>query len=542
MRLPRQRRAALAGCACVLLNVSSCSKDPAAIAIPQVDRARLEPAIARRVEEAERKFAGIDKEHADKALMGRAYGELGMTYHAQALLEPAEAAYRNAMALDPSSARWPYFLAHVYRDGGKFAPAAEMFTRALERDPSNVAAAIYLGDVLRQQGQFAEARRRYESALSVEGAKAAALAGLGKVSLAERRFPDAVKELEESLRLWPTASQLHSPLASAYRGLQNEARAEAEMRLHNPNGLEPGIPDPWIGELRAMAAGARVHLARGAKAFSAGRLDLAERSYRDAVEADPENAEAHLNLGVVLAQTGRLADAQRSLAMANKLDAGSALAALSLAMVYDRQGVDALATEQYQRAAALDPSNLKTKYFLAQSRMRDGRYKDAAVLLREVLARQPSEVPVAFALAACQVRLNQTDKARATLESALKVAPGHPALLNALARVLASSQDARVREPGRALALARELFARYRNGEGAQTLALALAANGQFGDAVTLQRMIIAKEREGNSAPPKALLLRNLSLYERGLSASSGWAEDDPWFRPRTVAETVAAK
>lgn len=525
----------LAAAACVLAG-AGCSNQNAPKPIPPVAYERLEPAVAKAVRDAEASVDATKASRADKAGLARAFGKAGMVYQAQGLLQQAEVSFANAIEFDPSSARWKYLLAHVYRDSGRLELARDQFAATLEADPGNVAARIYLGDSNRQLGNLAAAATAYESAASVNDAKAAALAGLGKVALAQKRFPEAVQRLEEALRLWPTANQLHNSLAIAYRETGENAKAEEQLRRHNPSGFEPGIPDPLIDEMRELTAGARMQLTRGAKAHAAGRPEIAEGYFREAVKSDPRSFEARLNLGAVLANRGELKEAQEHLSAALALDPKSVMGSYSLGMVFDRQGADRLASDHYERAIALDPDHVKAKYFLAEAQMRAARYREAARLFGEVMQREPRDVAPALGRASAEIRLGNDARAKESLEAALAIDGSHPIARNALARVLSTARDPKVRSPRRALELAQDLFARYRNLDAGQTLAMALAANGLFDQAATLQRATIIRQRESGHMVPSAHLMRNLAAYEKRQGAAEAWPQEDPWFRPHSAA------
>jgi len=72
---------------------------------------------------------------------------------------------------------------------------------------------------------------------------------LGQVALARRDFRAAAEHLEAALAAVPEASRLHVPLAMAYRGLGDRARAEEHLAKAGAVGLR--APDPCSTESRA---------------------------------------------------------------------------------------------------------------------------------------------------------------------------------------------------------------------------------------------------------------------------------------------------
>jgi tetratricopeptide (TPR) repeat protein len=131
-----------------------------------------------------------------------------------------------------------------------------------------------------------------------------------------------------------------------------------------------------------------VLLARAQSAAKAGRLDLVERLFREAVDDDPKNAEAIANLGITVANLGRIDEAQRWLKEAVRLDDTNATAHLNLGLVFDRQGLDQLAIGEYAAALSRDPATCR-RVSGADAGMRSGHPDEAAQLYREALERLP---------------------------------------------------------------------------------------------------------------------------------------------------------
>ncbi len=523
---------------------SACDpRAPETVALPADNLAALEPAVREALAAARARFDAAATAKPERSALALSWGELGMAYHAQDLHGQAEISYRNAALLAPSEARWRYLRGVALRDAGRLDEAITEFETALRLAP-DAATRIHLGRALLEAGRPDAARSQFEEAGKVASARAASLAGIGKVELAKGNAREAVNAFEESLRLWPTASRLHQPLAMAYRSLNDEAKAAEHLRQHVANGLEPGFEDPHVEQVRNRTAGARVHLARGARASAAGRLDLAEAAYRDAIKADPRNSEARSNLGAVLANQGRDADARAALEEAVRLDERNANAQFGLGLLYDRQGVERLARDHYERAVALDARNVRARLFLADAHMRDGHPEAAIPLYREALAANPPDPVARNALAMALARDRKWRDARAVLEEGFDGTMQDAARVNALARILAAAPDSAARDAARALALARRLFEATRAPEAGQTFAMAMAESGDFDRAASLQRATLAIAGPSGAWDPRAFVQANLALYERRKPAREPWPENHPEFNPSRVqasARTTAA-
>ena len=504
--------------------------------IPSTDTANLEAAVRKRIAEARAEFERIAAASPSRAELGAADGELAMVYHAQDLTAPAEAAYLNAHRLSARDKRWPYLLAHLYADAAKIALAVQAFETVLAIDSGDAPTQIFLGQLYLQGGELDKAQRLFEKAKANKGARAAALAGLGKTALARGAYREAAEQLEEAIKLWPNASRLRQPLAMAYRGLGDAAKAQANLERHAPKGPEPGVADPIVDEMSSRVVVSRVLLRRGQRYGREGRFDLAEGAFRAAVASDPASAEARANLGISLANIGKVQEAKLELAESVRLDAGNALAHFSLAVVHDRLGEDAAARSHYLVSLTHDPGHVQALVYLADLLLRGGEAAQAAAYYRRALEQNGPSTRVALSLAMALVKAGRHAQARMTLEAALAAEPGSPELVNALARVLATAPLAKTRDARRALELSQKLFEATRSLPVGQTYAMALAENGRFAEAATLQHETIIGYQRSKTVADREFLERNLRLYRQGKPSREGWSAQDPAFFPRSPA------
>lgn len=525
----------------VVAVLSGCfARKPELVPVPIPEANDLEPSVRAAMARARAQFDRIAQGSPKRAELADAYGELAMTYQAQSLVPPAEAAYANARALAPDDKRWAYLLGHLYNDASRVPEAIKQFEAALAIDGHDSPTLLSLAEAYLQHGEFDKARVMYRRLESDSHARAAALAGLGKVALAEHQYKEAVDDLEQALKLSPGATRLRQPLAMAYRELGDRSKAEENLRQFDPAGVDPGIVDPLADALGEKVAASRALVRRGQRAGRAGRFDLAEAAFRAAVEADPSNADAVANLGISLANLGRIGEAQQRLTQSLSMDDTNAVAHLSLGVVLDRQGLDQRAIEQYQAALDHDPLNLQALVYLADATMRTDHPQEAVALYRRALKLASDSVRMQLSLAMANVKAGHYDEARRVLETSLKARPDNPDLVNALARVLATAPEAKDRDGSRALQLAKTLFQVTRDPDVGQTYAMALAETGGFDQAVVLQKeTIIVLEHTGGEAK-KPFLEKNLSLYEKHKAAREGWAPDDPALQPRSPAAQLA--
>jgi tetratricopeptide (TPR) repeat protein len=509
--------------------------------IPSVETKGLEPSVIKAVERARAHFDSVAAKRPGRDRLGDAYGELAMIYHAQDLVAPAAVAYANAHTLAPDDKRWPYLLGHLYNDAARVPEAIASFEEVLAKHPTDAPTLLALGQIYLQTGALDKSEAMYERLKAQPGAQAAALAGLGKVALARRNYAVAVARLEEALKLVPEAARLRQPLAMAHQGQGDKEQAEAQIALFRADGYEPTVDDPLVDALSDKVAASRVLLRRGQREGKSGRFDLAEKAFRAAVAADPNDAEAIANLGISLANLGRIDEAQQRLEEALAKDDTIVVAHVSLGVVYDRKGRDAAAIEQYAKATRLDPANIPALVYQADALMRTGYATKAVPLYRDAAAKSPGSSRMEMSLAMALVRSGDLAQARDVLESAAKAQQDNYAIANALARLLATAPNVSLRNGARALELARKVFEATRSPEVGQTYAMALAETGNFTEAVKLQQETLIAYERSKLPVFRPALERNLQRYKRSEPAREGWAPEDPIFQPRSPAAQLVA-
>ena len=113
------------------------------------------------------------------------------------------------------------------------------------------------------------------------------------------------------------------------------------------------------------------------------------------------------------------------------------------------------------------------------------------------------------------------------LETSLTANGGDLVVMHALARLLATSPEASVRDGRRAMDLVQQMMQRGRTLELGETYAMTLAELGQFKEAQGLQRELIAAADRAGMAPLKARLAARLALYDRADPCRTPWTDEE---------------
>ncbi len=191
----------------------------------------------------------------------------------------------------------------------------------------------------------------------------------GQDSMASERLEQAVQEFKAAIQLDPLLAQAHYRLGQAHMSLKDYAQAErdflgcrdayekvASLQFTNREELErrrdeeidqlqnylgllqsgqiknsnPSVPiqvQQHIDELQrnrrkgvsdATSIPAEVSVSLGSAYFRQGKLDEAEKQWKEAEDANPKLGEAHNNLAALYLMTSRLDDAEKELKLAEK--------------------------------------------------------------------------------------------------------------------------------------------------------------------------------------------------------------------------------
>ena len=309
-------------------------------------------------------------------------------------------------------------------------------------------------------------------------------------------FEQAVDLYREALRLEPSdgAAVLH--LADVY--LQLDRRDEARARFESVRGRYPASAMAGLGE-----------------------VVLREHGYSDAIglfEAAlaraPYATRLHYSIGMALRGLGRLEEAQAALDQAGQgrvraadplVDALPGLLRglqplLNQARIEFEAGAYAAAAAMFRRALGVAPDSVDAHTGLAASLERLG---DRAGALAELSWGDEGSV---VALAIRLVDEQRFGDAVTLLTAAYGHFPDRDGTATTLARLLAASPDASLRNGSRALAIATEVYARRATPAHGETMALALAELGRCEEAAGwLQKAVAQAEREGDVGEARRL-------------------------------------
>lgn len=499
------------------------------------DLARMDPPVQVQVTQRYAALTEKKKAGASGDDLGSAYGDYAILLQAAEYYEAAEPAYLNAQDLMPNDVRWPYYLGHLYKSIGQTQKSIQSFERALQKGPSEIATLIWLGRLYLEEGKPDEAERYFERASQLPPRNVAVLAGLGQTALARRDYQRAVTLLEEALTIDPSVGSIHAPLANAYRGLGNEAQAEAQLKQWR--NTEILVPDRLRMDLDMSLESGLSYELRGVRALETRDFTAAEGFFRKGIELTPATTalgrSLRHKLGTAMILQGDVAGAMArfeevaKLAPAEGLDESSAKANYSLGVVMATSGQIPQAIQRLTAAVKYNPNYTEALMALGDTLRQAGRVEASLKPYGDIVRINPRAAEARFAYAMALVRLRRYKDAKAWLDESVRIQPDRPELSHALARILAASPDAAVRDGARAMSLAQELMKGGKTTAVGETMAMALAEVGQFSDAVDVQRGILGASEQAGMVQDVRRMTGNLRLYERRQPCRTPWPDDD---------------
>lgn len=444
--------------------------------------------------------------------LGRAAAEAG---------DPAAAVehFQAVLAARPEAGRVHYPLALAYRRLGLEDEARRFLAlpstgevgfpdplaEALSQLAAGASAQMHHGGAALMAGDLEAAEEAYQAAVAADPASAEARRNLALVLARRGEHVEAARQLEQALVREPGSFWLHFDHGTALLGSGDpEAAVEAFRRAV---------------ELAPDFTSARFNLAN--TLIRLGRWQEAAGHLERIVAGEPGHANARYLLAMAVLQQGRSAEAERRLRALVAEQPRHAAARQGLGQALMARGDAAGARRLFEEALALEPPPAEAAAahrVLGQLAVRRGRYREAAGHLAEAVRLAPEDTAARLAQAVALSAAGRAREARLRLEEAREALPDDPSLAHALARLLATAPDAAVRDGVRALELAREAHRSYPSLEHAATVAMALAAAGDFQAAVRWQQGLLQQVETAGVAAPAAVerLRRDLALYQRG--------------------------
>ena len=247
--------------------------------------------------------------------------------HQQGRLEPAQALYRQVLALNPQQFDAQHLLGVIARQQGDAVTAIDLISRAIAIDSAQANAHCNLGVALLDAGRIEDALASHERALALNPAYAMAWSNRGNALRRLGRLDEALLSYQRALEIQPQYAEAHCNRAIVLQDLNRylDALGAAEAALN----IKDRYADAWLARGRALhclrylqeaveSFDRAIHLrpdwaeaysAQGASLHKLGEFAASLDSYDQALKHQPDYALAHYHRGNALRSLGRREEA-----------------------------------------------------------------------------------------------------------------------------------------------------------------------------------------------------------------------------------------
>jgi tetratricopeptide (TPR) repeat protein len=389
---------------------------------------------------------------------------------------------------------------------GDLDTAIALYRGALERTPDDLRTQLSLANALSRGGDVEASIAAYQQALAkAEGGEPVSRYNLGILLLGQADLAGAIDSFEKAVTLAPTFTSAHFNLASALE--QTGDLARATTHASQAAELAPEDDD--------------THLLLARLAMRQGDTGTAEKHVDTVLARRPSSVESWLMRGLLATEQRDTTAATAAFRHALSLEAMDEQQARAHIGLANLPGADSL--DHLETASRLLPNRTDLLQRLAAAYGREGRMDKAAERYAQAVTLTPENLRAHFGLSTSLILGGRDQQAVRALKAALERMSDSLPLQHALARLLATSADATVRDGPGALSLAQQVFRNAPSIDHGETVAMALAELGRFEEAATLETRIIAQAQANNRQERIPALRQRLEQYRRGEPVRDPW-------------------
>ncbi len=250
-----------------------------------------------------------------------------------------------------------------------------------------------------------------------------------------------------------------------------------------------------------------------------GEIDDGIAHYRSALQMQPDSWDAEYNLGTALLGKGQVDEAILHCEKAVAMRPTDPDAQVSLGDALFQKGRIDEAMAHYQKAITVHPDHFLARYSLGHALLEKGELDSAIQVCRSALLLRPWDADCQTTLAIALEEKGNPAEAIQHYQNALEFAPQSISTLTNLAWLLATSQDASLRDGPKAVELAKQAD-RLVGGTNAlvlRTLAAAYGENGEFANAIRTAQSAMQLARMHGEDALRMDLDQQIALYKLGM-------------------------
>ena len=261
------------------------------------------------------------------------------------------------------------------------------------------------------------------------------------------------------------------------------------------------------------------HTNIGLVLFQKGQIDDAIAHYQRALQMQPDWWDAEYNLGTALSAKGQVDEAILHSEKAVSMRPTDPDAQVSLGNLLAQKGRIDEAIAHYQKAITVHPDHFLARYGLGHALLEKGELDSAIQVCRSALLLRPLDADCRTTLAIALEKKGNPAEAIQHYQKALELAPRSIPTLTNLAWLLATSQDASLRNGLKAVELAKQAdqLVGGTNTLVLRTLAAAYAEKGEFANAIRTAQSAMQLARMNGEDSLTTDLVQQIALYRLGM-------------------------
>jgi tetratricopeptide (TPR) repeat protein len=460
--------------------------------------------------EAARVYTGCIMKRPDYHL---GYHHRGIAYANLRRYEDAVADYSKAIELAPTVARAWYNRGENHGSLGQWDKALADFNRAIQLDPEYAPAWSDRGKVHRELGQLDKALADCSRAIELDPKLAVAWIVRAYVEFGLGQVDKVLADSSKAIELDPKHAAAWNNRGVAYDELGRLDTAIAEFS--KAIELDPEYAMAWKN--------------RGYTYLRLGQLANSLADFTKAIELDPKLVGAWNNRGIVHQRLGQLDKALADCSKAIELDPKCAAAWSSRGRVYDELGQIDRAIAEYSKAIELDPKLAKAWTNRSNANRRLGQLANSLADSTKAIELDPKLAGAWLNRGATSIKQGQFDKALADYSRGLELAPTDAGANNDLAWLFATCPNSELRDPGRAVELAKKAVGLApKEGSHWNTLGVAYYRAGDWKSAVDALTKSMELREGGDSNDWFFLAMAHWQLGDKS-QARSWYGKAVPW-------------
>ena len=302
-------------------------------------------------------------------------------------------------------------LGQINLERSRMSASEAAFAEALKIDPKDADALCGFGEVLYREGRYAEGLARFEAGMQANPESLNAKIGAAKTKIALERLQEAKEILRKLRERRPADPVVAYWLSQVEDALGNKAEVEkilVEAIARTPTGgdainLYVALSQFLASQGRTQEADAKlaeartklpdspaIHKALGNVALTAGRLNDAKAEFEVALASDARDLQSLFNLGVTLRRMGKFDDAAEKFDKVSASDKNFPGLALERGVLFETSGQVQRALEMYQEALSKAPNDPDLMLRVGSAEVAAGQASQGEEILRKVLQARPN--------------------------------------------------------------------------------------------------------------------------------------------------------